>query len=134
VLAVPFVQPALGQTGRVRGFLLLVFHTDPSVSVRMDGGEAIRTEVVARLVRRFFEVAEGAWPPYDPELAGLLELIESYVRWRYFRSASAVACRRSSRPLAAPGRVIRAELPARFHGYARLAPKGVPHGNTPFGQ
>jgi hypothetical protein len=38
---------------------------------------------VARLVRRFFEVAEGAWPTYDPELAGLLELIESYVRWRY---------------------------------------------------
>jgi predicted N-acetyltransferase YhbS len=79
VLGVPFVQPALGSDReRVRGFLLLVFHADPSVSVRLDGGEAIRTEVVARFIRRYFEETEGARPPYDPELAGLLELIESH--------------------------------------------------------
>ncbi len=77
VLGVPFVQPALGPgQERVRGFLLLVFHADPRVSVRLDGGEAIRTEVVARFIRRYFEETEGARAPYDQELAGLLELIE----------------------------------------------------------
>jgi predicted N-acetyltransferase YhbS len=77
VLGVPFVQPALGpDRERVRGFLLLVFYADPSVTVSVDGDEAIRTEVVARFVRRYFEETEGARTPYDPELAGLLELIE----------------------------------------------------------
>ena len=66
VLGVPFVQPALGEgRERVRGFLLLVFHADPSVSVSVDGGEAVRTDVVARFIRRYFEETEGARAPYD---------------------------------------------------------------------
>jgi hypothetical protein len=79
MLGVPFVQPALSSDReRVRGFLLLVFHADPSVTVSRDGGEAIRTDVVARFVRRYFGEAEGARAPYDPELGGLLEQIKSY--------------------------------------------------------
>jgi voltage-gated potassium channel len=49
VLAVPFVQPALGQTGRVRGFLLLVFHVNSSVLVLRGGAEAIRADVLGPL-------------------------------------------------------------------------------------
>jgi GNAT superfamily N-acetyltransferase len=77
VLAVPFVQPALGPDGaRVRGFLLLVFYLEPHARVVLNGRDAVRAELVGRFVRRYFEQTEGARPPYDPELEGLLELIE----------------------------------------------------------
>jgi GNAT superfamily N-acetyltransferase len=77
VLGVPFVQPALGEAGeRVRGFLLLVFHADGRARIVREGRDAIRADMLARFVRTYFEKTEGVRPPYDPELAGLLELIE----------------------------------------------------------
>jgi GNAT superfamily N-acetyltransferase len=77
VLAVPFVQPALGAgASRVRGFLLLAFHVAARAHVMVDGRDAVSADLLARFVRRYFEQTEGARPPYDAELAGLLELIE----------------------------------------------------------
>jgi GNAT superfamily N-acetyltransferase len=75
VLGVPFVQPALaaGRT-RIEGFLLLAFHVDPAVAV--DDGCALPSDLLSRFVRRYYEATEGAHPPYDPELTGLLRVIE----------------------------------------------------------
>ena len=77
VLGVPFVQPALrAGRPRIRGFLLLAFHVDPSVEVRRDGDSAVCSEIVSRFVRRYYEVSEGAEPPHDAELARMLALID----------------------------------------------------------
>ncbi|HET9507425.1 MAG TPA: hypothetical protein VFO81_05735, partial [Gaiellaceae bacterium] len=79
VLAVPFVQPALSaEQARVPGFLLLAFHVDPSVELARDSRSAVRSGLVGRFVRRYFESVEGARAPYDPQLAQLLEQIEEH--------------------------------------------------------
>jgi GNAT superfamily N-acetyltransferase len=77
LLAVPFVQPALGSgRERVPGFLLLSFHADPSI--QSDDGRAVRADIVGRFVRRYFEAAEGIRAPYDAQLTRLLERIEAH--------------------------------------------------------
>jgi GNAT superfamily N-acetyltransferase len=79
VLGVPFVQPALkAGRSRIRGFLLLAFHIDPSVEVQSEGEVAIRSEIVGRFVRRYYELSEGAEAPYDAELARMLALIDEH--------------------------------------------------------
>jgi len=76
VLGVPFVQPALDAGGaRIEGFLLIAFHVDPGVEVDEDGAASIRSDVVGRFVRSYYETAEGAREPYDSQLARLLERI-----------------------------------------------------------
>jgi GNAT superfamily N-acetyltransferase len=69
VLGVPFIQPAL-EPGRARvpGFLLLVFDADV--------GCEVSASRVARFVLNYYAVAEGAEPPFDPQLAELLALVE----------------------------------------------------------
>jgi GNAT superfamily N-acetyltransferase len=77
VLGVPFIQPALGPgRARVPGFLLFAFHVDPSVEVEHEGEGAVRSDLVGRFVRRYYETAEGITAPYDSELAELLRRIE----------------------------------------------------------
>lgn len=79
LLSVPFVQPALGEgRPRIPGFLLLVFHVDPSVELRRDGERAVRSDIVGRFVRRYYETAESVRAPYDSELADLLAQIEEH--------------------------------------------------------
>ena len=79
VLGVPFVQPALGPgRARVHGFLLLAFHVDPSVEVGQHGAMAVRSDVVGRFVRRYYETAEDVRVPYDDQLAHLLGKIEEH--------------------------------------------------------
>jgi hypothetical protein len=71
------VQPALhGDRERVRGFLLLALHVDPSIRLRESGKEGIPAALVARFVRRYYEGAEGRVSSPDPELASLLARIE----------------------------------------------------------
>jgi GNAT superfamily N-acetyltransferase len=68
-LGVPFVQPALEPgRSRVSGFLLLVFDSDHE--------REVPAAHVARFVRDYYAVAEGAVPPFDPQLAELLAFIE----------------------------------------------------------
>lgn len=77
VLAVPFVQPALGPgSARVSGFLLLVFHIHPEAELQRDGGSEVRSDLVARFVRRYYEIAEGPPDPADTQLNGLFARIE----------------------------------------------------------
>ena len=78
VLDLPFVQPALQQgTERVRGFLLLTFLVDDSVRVaRAGGGDGVPAALVRDWIRAYYEVAEGAREPYDPELRELLDAAE----------------------------------------------------------
>jgi GNAT superfamily N-acetyltransferase len=79
LLAVPFVQPALSEgRERVPGFLLLVFHADPQVCVERDGTTGVRAEIVADFIRRYYESAEGASPPYDPQLTALLQAVGAH--------------------------------------------------------
>jgi hypothetical protein len=62
------VQPALHPGGeRVRGFLLLVFGAE---------GESVPAGLVAGWIRDYYASAEGAEPPYDPELERLLAAAE----------------------------------------------------------
>jgi GNAT superfamily N-acetyltransferase len=69
VLGMPFIQPALEPgRSRVSGFLLLVFDSDLE--------HEVPAAQVARFVRHYYAVAEGAEPPFDPELAELLAVIE----------------------------------------------------------
>ena len=76
VLDVPFVQPALANgRARIPGFLLIALHVDPAVVVHVDG-ESVRADLVSRFVRRYYEEAEGAHEPWDPELARLLAVID----------------------------------------------------------
>jgi GNAT superfamily N-acetyltransferase len=73
LLAVPFVQPTVGVgRARVPGFLLLAFHVDPKIEVRLDGGAAVRSDIVGAFVRQYFETAESVKAPYDAQLAELL--------------------------------------------------------------
>jgi hypothetical protein len=60
----------------VRGFLLIALHVDEGILVERDGRRGIAADRVARFVRQYYEAAEGAREPYDPELARLLERIE----------------------------------------------------------
>lgn len=77
VLAVPFIQPALGPEGRrVRGFLLLALYVDPSITMTSGAEQGIPTDILSRFVRRYYEDTEGAQAPYDPELAWLLDQVE----------------------------------------------------------
>jgi GNAT superfamily N-acetyltransferase len=77
VLALPFVQPALGPgRARVPGFLLLAFHVDPGVEVVDGDATAVPSSLVARFVRRYYEIAEGAPDPADSQLNDLLSRIE----------------------------------------------------------
>jgi len=79
VLGVPFVQPALDEDrARIEGFLLIAFHVDPAVEVNEDGTASIRSNVVSRFVRRYYEAAEGAREPYDGQLTQLLERIDEH--------------------------------------------------------
>jgi GNAT superfamily N-acetyltransferase len=83
VLGVPFVQPALGpESARVPGFLLLAFHVDPSVEVEHDGESAVRSDLVGRFVRSYYEAAEGITAPYDSQLAELLRRIDDHATIR----------------------------------------------------
>jgi GNAT superfamily N-acetyltransferase len=76
LLAVPFVQPALTEgRERIPGFLLLVFHADPRACVERDGSTGVRSEIVTDFIRRYYESAEGVTPPYDPQLAKLLQAV-----------------------------------------------------------
>jgi GNAT superfamily N-acetyltransferase len=76
-LAAPFVQPALhGDGERVRGFLLLALHVDPSIQLHDGDREGIPAPLLARFVRRYYEDAEGPASAPDPELASLLARIE----------------------------------------------------------
>jgi GNAT superfamily N-acetyltransferase len=77
VLAVPFVQPALGPgRARVPGFLLLAFHVDRTIEVEEGGVAAIGSDIVGGFVRRYYEIAEGAPDPADSQLNDLLARIE----------------------------------------------------------
>lgn len=78
VLDLPFVQPALGSgRARIGGFLLLVFHVDPSVEVPCDGATCVRADLVGRFVRHYYEAEEDVHPPYDDQLARLLGFIDA---------------------------------------------------------
>jgi GNAT superfamily N-acetyltransferase len=79
LLAVPFVQPTVG-TGRARvpGFLLVAFHVDSTIEVKLDGGAAVRSDIVGAFVRQYFETAESARAPYDTQLAELLDRIAEH--------------------------------------------------------
>lgn len=73
LLDVPFVQPALGPgRPRIDGFLLLAFHLAAEAGL----GDGVPSGLLSRFVRAYYEREEGVRPPYDPELASLLELIE----------------------------------------------------------
>ena len=77
VLGVPFIQPTVGAgRRRVPGLLLLAFYVDPDLETRWEGEVAIRSDLVGRFVRRYYELAEGVRTPYDAELARLLARIE----------------------------------------------------------
>lgn len=77
LLGIPFVQPAIEHGGeRVRGFLLVAFHVDEGIVVDRDGTRGIPADRVAGFVRQYYDAAEGAREPYDPELTRLLERIE----------------------------------------------------------
>jgi GNAT superfamily N-acetyltransferase len=77
LLAIPFLQPAIENGGeRVRGFLLIALHVDERIVVERDGRRGIAADRMARFVRQYYEAAEGAREPYDPELARLLARIE----------------------------------------------------------
>jgi GNAT superfamily N-acetyltransferase len=76
-LATRFVQPSLhGDRERVRGFLLLALHVDPSIRLRDGDKEGIPASLLARFVRRYYDDAEGPVSSPDPELASLLARIE----------------------------------------------------------
>ncbi len=76
VLGVPFIQPALWEGGaRVPGFLLLVFHADPSVCIERDGRTSISAVLVESFVRGYFESAEGPPRPADEQYASLVKRI-----------------------------------------------------------
>ena len=60
---------------RIPGFLLIALYVDPAVVVHVDG-ESVRADLVSRFVRRYYEEAEGAHEPWDPELARLLAVID----------------------------------------------------------
>lgn len=78
LLPVRFVQPALAPgRSRIAHLLLLVLYADPSVVAGGPGGETIPATLVGGFVRRYFAGAEGAAPPFDPELAALLADLES---------------------------------------------------------
>ena len=77
LLHVPFIQPRLRPgTERVSGFLLLVFLVDDAILVGGDGGEGIPARLIGDWIRSYYALAEGARPPYDPELEGLLNRVE----------------------------------------------------------
>ncbi|MEA2419155.1 MAG: hypothetical protein QOE60_1361 [Thermoleophilaceae bacterium] len=77
MLDVPFVQPRLQPgTDRVSGFLLLAFLVDEAILVGAEDGEGIRSRLIGHWIRSYYELAEGARPPYDPELEELLNRVE----------------------------------------------------------
>lgn len=77
LLDVPFTQPALGPQGsRVPGFLLISLYVDPHIAAPAGGQRGVLAQTVSRFVRGYYEEAEGAKSPYDPELASLLSRIE----------------------------------------------------------
>jgi GNAT superfamily N-acetyltransferase len=79
LLAVPFVQPTVGAgRARVPGFLLVAFYVDPKIEVAVDGGAAVRSDIVGAFVRQYFETAESIRAPYDSQLAELLGRIAEH--------------------------------------------------------
>jgi hypothetical protein len=77
LLDVPFVQPRLQPgTERVSGFLLLAFLVDDAILVAREGAEGIRAGLIADWIRSYYAMAEGAQPPYDPQLEELLNRVE----------------------------------------------------------
>jgi GNAT superfamily N-acetyltransferase len=73
LLDLAFVQPALEPGGaRVRGFLLIAFHADPSIRTRRAGREHVSAALVTDFVAAYYAVAEGLGSP-DAELRGMLD-------------------------------------------------------------
>ncbi len=77
VLGVPFVQPALDPGGaRIPGFLLVALHVDSTLETRRGDASELRSDILGKFVRRYFEAAEGVRDPSDAQLDQLLDLID----------------------------------------------------------